>query len=146
MSDGIWTRKSPFEKESTCILRDVLFIGLYYYTECDDVEHCDLTNTAYGALLVTTLRSLPPTGTSGLVQTYPALETLLREASELARDATNIGCASPYGDVCKAMGYRLFRLKTEEDYDLEERRIEEWKESLSEEKRRLVEEAEKEDE
>jgi hypothetical protein len=88
-----------------------------------------MTNKAYGAILVTTLRALNKEGTLNTAN-YPALETLLAAAADVGDAANCVGCESDYADVYKAIGWRLFRNKSAEEKALEDARVEEWKAGL----------------
>jgi hypothetical protein len=90
-----------------------------------------MTNKAYGAILVTTLRALNKEGMLNTAS-YPALETLLAAAADVGDAANSMGCDCDYAEVCKAIGWRLFRNKSAEEKALEDARVEEWKAGLDE--------------
>lgn len=96
---------------------------------CDDGERTQLTNKAYGSLLVTVLRALKKADRLD-VANFPSLEYILRNAAEWGDDMKSMACPSNYNRVCQAIGWRLFNGKFEENTALEKARFEEWKKRL----------------
>jgi len=97
---------------------------------CDDGERTVLTNKVYGACIVATMRGLKKDGRLDTTN-FPALETLLKNAAEWGEAMKGMGCDSPYYIVCKGIGKRLFKDKSDETVALEKARVEEWLASLS---------------
>lgn len=104
---------------------------------CDDSGRTDITNKVYGACLITVLRALKKEHRLN-VTSFPSLETLLRNAAEWGETMKDIACPSNYPLVCKAIGKRLFKDKSNEDREVEQARVEEWIETLDEDDRQRV--------
>jgi hypothetical protein len=98
---------------------------------CNDGERTELTNKAYGACIVATMRGLKKDGRLDTTN-FPALETLLRNTTEWGEAMKGMGCDSPYYNVCKGIGKRLFKDKSDETVALEKARLEEWIAGLDE--------------
>ena len=63
---------------------------------------------------------------------FPSLETLLRFAAEWD---DGLDDTAGYYRICKALGYRLFKDKTEDDREIEKARIDEWVTSMEKEEK-----------
>ncbi|KAK0230627.1 hypothetical protein IW262DRAFT_1339451 [Armillaria fumosa] len=122
-------------------------ITLFFDTEsswpmCDDGNRVTITDRAYGSLLITVLRALKQDGCLDTAN-YPSLETLLKYAAgwgeSMPRDAG-------YSGICKAIGYRLFNSKSEEQVALEKARVDEWMKGLDKETRKRMEDENEDDE
>ncbi|KAF9054973.1 hypothetical protein BDZ89DRAFT_1174111 [Hymenopellis radicata] len=100
------------------------------WPQCDDGERVKITNQAYGSLLVTVLRALKQEGRLD-TEHYPNLETVLKYAAGWGDLMDSICCSAGYDRICRAMGYRLFKNKTEEQRALEKARVEEWIASMN---------------
>lgn len=99
---------------------------------CDDGDRTDLTNKAYGACLVTVLRGLKKEGRLDATH-FPSLETIMKNAASWGSAMKDMACISDYDLVCKAIGRRLFKDKSEAVIALEKARLNKWMESLSKE-------------
>jgi hypothetical protein len=97
--------------------------------ECDDGERVELTNKAYGGLLVHTLRSLNNEDMLGPAL-FPSLEALLTNAAALGSAMRQQSCVSQYDSYCKAVGLRFFKDKSAKDLEVEKGRRTEWLASL----------------
>ncbi|KDQ64402.1 hypothetical protein JAAARDRAFT_683621 [Jaapia argillacea MUCL 33604] len=73
-------------------------------------------------------------------------DTILKLAAEWGHAMASMSCDSPYYFVCKGIGKRLFKGKSDEVKALEESRLEEWIQSLDAKNQKAVREAIKEDE
>lgn len=104
---------------------------------CDDGERTELTNKAFGACLVATLRGLKTVGRLD-VANFPSLETILRNAADWGEAMEAMGAGSPYYIVCKGIGKRLFKDKSIETIALEKARVEEWISELDKDGQKLV--------
>ncbi|KAK0482064.1 hypothetical protein EDD18DRAFT_1201854 [Armillaria luteobubalina] len=105
---------------------------------CDDGKRITITDRAYGSLLVTVLRALKQDGRLDTTN-YPSLETLLKYAAGWGE---SVPIDAGYSGICKAVGYRLFNSKSEEQVALEKARVEEWLKGLDKETRKRMEEEE----
>jgi hypothetical protein len=112
---------------------------------CDDGDRTELTNKAYGANLIATLRGLKKDGRLSTTD-FPALPSLLKNAAEWGEAMKEMGCDSPYYIVCKGIGKRLFGGKEVEMKVEEKRWIEEWVEGLGKDERESVRAGMKQDE
>ncbi|KAF9464237.1 hypothetical protein BDZ94DRAFT_1256618 [Collybia nuda] len=102
------------------------------WTNCDDGERVKLTNKVYGSLLVTVLRALKKADRLDTTH-FPSLEYLLRNAADWGDEMDSMSCPSNYNRICRAIGWRLFNGKLEENQILEKGRFVEWKNKLSQE-------------
>jgi hypothetical protein len=91
---------------------------------CRDREHIEITNTVYGASLVTVLRALKKEGRLDTTH-FPSLETTLKYAAEWGQAISKL-CGGSYHRVCQAIGMRLFKKKSKQTIALEKARLEEW--------------------
>lgn len=94
-------------------------------TACNDGERTELTNKAYGACLVATLRGLTKADRLDTTN-FPSLETILWTAAEWGDAMEGMSAGSPYYVVCKGIGERLFKDKSDATIALEKARVEEW--------------------
>jgi hypothetical protein len=112
---------------------------------CDDGERVEVTNKVYGATVVTMLRGLDKDGRLDATH-FPALEFFLKHVVEWCEGMKGMSGSPDYDLVCKAIGRRLFKNKSEEYIALEKARLEEWMKGLKAEVQAEVKEAIKETE
>ncbi|KDQ18622.1 hypothetical protein BOTBODRAFT_29001 [Botryobasidium botryosum FD-172 SS1] len=105
----------------------------------DDPDRPALTNKAYGACLVATLRTLSEEGRLDRAN-FPSLETLLSRAASWGKDMFSISAGSDYHLVCKGIGQRLFAHKSAQEKALEKKMAQEWLDSLDAENKAAMEE------
>ncbi|KIK67821.1 hypothetical protein GYMLUDRAFT_54564 [Collybiopsis luxurians FD-317 M1] len=86
------------------------------FTDVDDGDRVRATNTAYGALLIKTLREFKSQGHLNAAH-YPSLESFLKAAADLNDFMDGQGCDSSYGI-------------TEDQKQLEKAMVEEWMKKL----------------
>jgi len=89
---------------------------------CNNGERTQLTNQAYGACLVAILRGLKKAGRLD-VTNFLSLETILRNAADWGDAMEGMNAGSPYYVVCRGIGERLFKDKSDETLALEKARI-----------------------
>ncbi|CAL1701217.1 unnamed protein product [Somion occarium] len=97
---------------------------------CDDGERTHLTARVFGAEWVTVVRGLKA---QGILDTehFPNLETLLEMATNWGDSMNALGDqCSPYPEVLRGIGRRLFKDKPADVIALETAREEEWIKSL----------------
>ena len=92
---------------------------------CDDGERVKITNKVYGAAVVTLLRALDKDSRLDVVH-FPSLECFLKNVAEWCGGMKDISSSSNYDMVCKAIGQRLFKDKSEAYVAMEKARVEEW--------------------
>lgn len=102
----------------------------------DDGQRAELTDSAYGAHLITLLKRLDADDMLDTTH-FPALETVLREATEWGKAMNGI-CTNNYHRITGAMGKRLFKHKTDADRALEKERVDEWISTLRKEEKDLA--------
>lgn len=92
---------------------------------CDDHKRVELTNTAYGVLVVTLLQSLEAEGRLNTAH-FPGLESFLRNVACWGEQMSRTCSHSNYDSVCKTYGSKLFKDKSKADVALEQARVDEW--------------------
>jgi len=112
---------------------------------CDDGEGVNVTNKLYGAAVVTLLRALDK-GNRLDATHFPTLEYFLRKVAEWCDEMEKMSGSPDYGLVCKAIGRRLFKDKSDAYVAMEKARLEEWINGLEGEDRAEIEEDLKEEE
>ncbi|KAG6910938.1 hypothetical protein DXG01_005992 [Tephrocybe rancida] len=116
---------------------------------CDDGDRVQLTNKAYGALVVAMLRGLESQKKLNSTD-LPSLESFLKITAAWADQMEAMSCDGSYGPYCKVLGKKLFGSKTPEDFAREKALFDEWIAGLSAEdqaavKERMAEDAEEEE-
>lgn len=111
----------------------------------DDGDCVTLTNKAFGACLITTLRALAKEKRLDVAH-FPSLETVLERAAKWGENMDGISAGSDYHVVCKGIGKRLFGNKSDAQRALEKKRVQEWIATLDKEDRDSEEDDENEDE
>jgi hypothetical protein len=106
---------------------------------CDDGEGVNVTNKLYGAAVVTLLRALDK-GNRLDATHFPTLEYFLRKVAEWCDEMEKMSGSPDYGLVCKAIGRRLFKDKSDAYVAMEKARLEEWINGLEGEDRAEIEE------
>lgn len=100
-------------------------------TECDDGERVDVTNKAYGALLIHILKGITKAEDFNPDQ-YLNLESILQGAADLGEQMREQGCNANYDKFCKAVALRLFKDKpaAADAEEVAQGRREEWFQTL----------------
>jgi hypothetical protein len=115
---------------------------------CDDGQRVEVTNKVYGAMVVTLLRAINKDGRLDTTH-FPALEFFLKHVVEWCKEMKGMSRSPNYDLVCKAIGRRLFKDKSEDYIAMEKARMEEWIKGLNPEEqtevRQGIEEIEKEE-
>ncbi|KAK7470407.1 hypothetical protein VKT23_001833 [Stygiomarasmius scandens] len=83
------------------------------FVMCYDGELIKMTNKAYGCLIVGLIRGLKKDNRLDPSR-FPSLECFLKNVTEFCGLMKSQGCNSDYDRVCKAVGHRLFKNKTDE--------------------------------
>ncbi|THV08324.1 hypothetical protein K435DRAFT_7585 [Dendrothele bispora CBS 962.96] len=115
------------------------------FSQCDDGELVRMTNKAYGSLIVGLIRGLKKEDLLDSAH-FSSLECFLAAVTELWEFMNGQGCESAYGVVCKAVGKRLFKDKSEEQKALEIAWVQEWQNSRNVDKPEDDEEQQEEEE
>lgn len=104
---------------------------------CEDGDRTSITNKVYGACVITILRALKKEERLD-VNNFPSLECLLKNIAEWGDAMKQLSCDHDYFLVCKAIGERLFKDKTNRGLALDEARLQEWANGLDDNSRDLV--------
>jgi len=111
------------------MVHSCLPIFIIHLSVCDDGERVEVTNKVYGATVVTMLRALDKEGCLDAAH-FPALEYFLKHVVERCEEIKGMSSSPNYDLVCKAIGRRLFKDKSEEYVTMEKARLKEWMKGL----------------
>ncbi|KAF5387663.1 hypothetical protein D9615_000592 [Tricholomella constricta] len=104
---------------------------------CDDGDRTQITDKAYGALVVAMLRGFEAEGNLNTTH-LPGLESFLKITAEWADSMSRLSCDASYGPYCKSLGQKLFKDKSPADIAREKAQLKEWIDSLDAENRQAV--------
>lgn len=97
-----------------------------YITECDHGDRVNLTCEVIGASAFAVFRGLKDTNQLNPAR-YPNLEGMLKKVYSFAEDMKRMGSdLQDYGYFCKAVARRVFESKTDVDFALEVKQLNEW--------------------